>query len=129
MKKLILLLIALSTLAWAAAVTQPLTATFLEKKIKIFDIRTAQEWKETGILPQSIPLTFFDERGGYDLTGFLKALNGQIKPGETFALVCHTGSRTSIVANYLGQNGYNVINLSGGIMSAMQQGMKLVKKP
>ena len=39
------------------------TPQFVEKKMKIIDIRTPAEWRETGIIEGSYTIMFFDEKG------------------------------------------------------------------
>ncbi|NWF66897.1 MAG: rhodanese-like domain-containing protein [Campylobacterales bacterium] len=99
----------------------------LNSNIKIFDIRTESEWKDTGVIKNSILLTFFDEKGMYDAKGFLTELNKNIKPNEEFAIVCRSGSRTKSVSSFLGQLGYNVINFQGGILYIKNLDYKLTK--
>ncbi len=54
-------------------------------------------------------------------------LNKIVKRDEKFALICRTGSRTTMVSNFLGKKlHYNVVNLKGGIMSLVSRGYKLV---
>lgn len=87
---------------------------------KIIDIRTPGEWRETGLLKGAIPIMFFDERGSYDIKKFLTQLGEHVKPGEEFALICRTGSRTRTVSNFLDKElGYKVINVQGGMMYAI----------
>ena len=105
---------------------ETLSQEFLNKNIKIFDIRTQGEWAQTGIVKGSIPLTFFDERGNYDVNKFLAHVHKHVKKGEPFALICQTGSRSRTVASFLGKNGYNVINIQGGIITAPRNNIKLV---
>ncbi len=137
MKRLFLLFIMAAALLDARMCIEPLSKKFLNEKIKIFDIRTQQEWKETGIVKGSIPITFFDERGAYDIPKFLKQMSKHLKKGETFALICRTGSRSKMVADYfafkkdpkvtkhLGEK-INVIDLTGGILEAKSRGITLV---
>ena len=33
----------------------------------IIDIRTSPEWDQTGVIPNSLLITFFDEKGNYDI--------------------------------------------------------------
>ncbi len=100
----------------------------LHSKIKIIDIRTPAEWHDTGILPGAIPITFFDERGRYNVPAFMQELLKHVKPDETFALICHTGSRTKILAEFLSQSYHmHVINLRGGMVYAEAKGMKPVQ--
>lgn len=124
--KWILSLFLLTKLLTADYTAQPIDQKLLDSKIKIIDIRTPGEWKHTGIVKGSIPIMFFDERGNYDLEAFLAELNKNIQPGERFALICDTGSRTKIVGIPLGQEmGYNVIDLKGGIQYAIAKKIPL----
>jgi len=101
------------------------TENFLEKDIKIVDIRTPPEWKQTGIVKGSYTIMFFDEKGGYDMKHFLSELNKIVKDGEKFALICRTGSRTTVIAPFLSQKlGYNVVNLKGGIEKLIKEGYR-----
>jgi len=128
MKKILIgLLLVLSTL-FGTVTNIEVTPQLVENtNLKIIDIRTKSEWKETGIVKGSYTLTFFDERGNYDIDGFLNALNKIIKGNEQFALLCRTGSRTKMVSNFLGRKlNYNVINLQGGILKLIREGYKTV---
>jgi rhodanese-related sulfurtransferase len=119
MKKIILFTL-LSISLFAQVKNQYASQALIDSKIKIIDIRTPAEWRETGLLKGSIPIMFFDERGGYDVKKFLSELSRYVKQNEEFALICRTGSRTSVLAPFLDkQLGYKVINLRGGIMYAI----------
>ena len=120
MKKIILFVALLQTLVFADFKGVD-TATF-EKMVKdgapIIDIRTPDEWKE-GVIPNSHKIMFFDERGEYDINGFLQSLSKVVKDKSTpFILVCRTASRTKMVGAFLAnQVGYaHVKELRGGIM-------------
>jgi len=104
------------------------TAAFVDKNIKIIDIRTAPEWRETGIVKGSYTLTFFDEQGNYNTELFLKELSKIVDKDEPFALICRTGSRTGMLADFLANKlGYNVTNLKGGIVKMIREGYKPVR--
>jgi rhodanese-related sulfurtransferase len=116
MKKIIFTILVLSVSLFAELTNQYITKDFLQSGIPIVDIRTAPEWRETGILPNAIPLTFFDRYGNYNTKDFLKKLNEKVDTTKPFALICHTGNRTSMVSSWLSQElGYKVINLKGGM--------------
>lgn len=103
------------------------TPDFIEKDIKIIDIRTPSEWRETGIVKGAYTLMFFDEQGRFDIQGFLDQLNKIVKKDEQFALICRTGSRTAEVSKFLANEmGYNVINLRGGVMKLRYEGYKFI---
>ena len=128
MKKIVLVLLLTLTSLMAELQTVWATPKFLENKMKIIDIRTAPEWKETGIVKGAYTITFFDERGNYNTENFLAQLNRVVKKGEKFALICRTGSRTTMVSQFLAnKQGYNVVNLNGGMMKLIQEGYKAVR--
>jgi rhodanese-related sulfurtransferase len=103
------------------------TPQFADKNIKIIDIRTPAEWKETGIVKGSYTIMFFDEEGNFSVESFLRQLNMLVKKDEPFALICRVGSRTGMVAEFLSEKlNYKVINLKGGIMKMIHEGYKTV---
>ncbi|MFK5882480.1 MAG: rhodanese-like domain-containing protein [Sulfurospirillum sp.] len=127
MKKIVLVLMLLFGFANAEVMNFPISKNVVNSGKKIIDIRTKAEWKQTGVIKNSILITFFDEMGRYNLPKFLKALNAHIKKNERFALVCRTGHRSRIVAKYLGEHGYHVIDLLGGVQALARDNYKFVK--
>ncbi|BAF70714.1 rhodanese-like domain-containing protein [Nitratiruptor sp. SB155-2] len=95
------------------------------KKLKnegvvLIDIRTPMEWQQTGVVPGSKLLTFFDEFGRYNIDAFMDEFQKLVPTKDTpFVLICRTGSRTATVGNFLAnQMGYtNAMHLAGGIYS------------
>ncbi len=127
MKKLLLLLAFVVTSLFAEVTNIYPDTAFLSKKIPIVDIRTEGEWKETGILKGAIPITFFDEKGGYNIPLFLKELSAKVDVKKPFALICHTGSRTKMVSSFLSQKlGYNVYDMNGGMMYVMGKKLPII---
>lgn len=105
-----------------------LTNALYKSGIKIVDIRTRPEWRQTGIVKGSYPITFFDEKGNYDVKEFLKKLDKVVTPAEHFALICRSGNRTTTVSKLLKKIGYiNVVNLKGGVIAASRNGITFVK--
>lgn len=117
LNKIILSLILLSGYLMADLTREYPSQKILNSKIPIVDIRTPPEWVETGIVKDSIPIMFFNERGGYDVKSFLQKLNEKVDTTKPFALICRTGSRTKLLSTFLSNKmGYDVIDLQGGIM-------------
>ena len=120
-KKILLLIVTLQAILFADFTS--ISADELKKlqveNAPVIDIRTPGEWKETGIIPGSHKIMFFDERGNYDVQKFLDALY-KIAPDKSkpIVLVCRTASRTKIVGDFLSrQVGYQKVrDLKGGIM-------------
>lgn len=127
MKKLFLALSLFATFAFAELRHVDVSENFVKSGVKIIDIRTASEWKDTGIIENSVPITFFDEQGHYDAEAFLAELNKHVKKDREFALICRTGNRTLAVSDFLSKQGYKVVNLKGGIARLITQGYTPVK--
>ena len=124
-KKIILLLTLLSVSLFAELKNQYMTKELLNSKTPIVDIRTPGEWRETGVLKGAIPIMFFNEKGEYNINAFLGELNAKVDTKKEFAIICHTGSRTSMIAPWMSEKlGYKVINIQGG-MDYATRGLKL----
>ena len=96
--------------------------------ISIVDVRRSSEWDQTGIIPNSILLTFFDKKGNYNLDEWYKQLRLKINEGEPIILICRTGRRTKIIAEMMDKKFDNVIyNAKGGITSWINEKLKTVK--
>ena len=116
LKKIILTFMLLATALFADLKNEFITKAFVASKTPIVDIRTAPEWRETGLIKGAIPITFFRRDGSYDARAFLRELNKKVDTSKPFALICHTGSRTAVVSAWLAKElGYKVINLKGGM--------------
>ncbi len=128
MRRIIFGFLLLATSLFAELKQEWATQGFLNKNIKIIDIRTPAEWRETGIVNGSYTIMFFDEQGNYNVPEFLKALDKVVKKDEQFALICRVGSRTGMVSEFLSKDiGYRVINLKGGIMKLISEGYRPVR--
>ena len=96
--------------------------------IPIVDVRRSSEWDQTGIVPNSILLTFFDKKGNYNLDEWYKQLRLKINEGEPIILICRTGRRTRIIAEMMDKKFDNVIyNAKDGITSWIDEKLKTVK--
>lgn len=125
MLKSALLLVFFITTLFGEVINQYPSQALIDSKIKIIDIRTVQEWKETGLLEGAIPLTFFDINGNYNIPLFMRTLHTYVKEGEKFALICHVGSRTAMLSEFLDtEYKMPVINLLGGMEHAKKEGLK-----
>lgn len=106
-----------------------ITYEMLDSNLPIVDVRTPPEWVETGLLKDVIPIMFFNEQGKYDINGFLRELNAKVDTTKPFAIICRTGSRTSMIAPWMSQElGYHVTNVQGG-MEYATKGLKMKTYP
>jgi len=98
-------------------------ATLSASGIAVIDVRTAPEWEETGVIPGSRLLTFFDERGNADPKAWLEKVKGFSKPTDPLIVICRSGKRSKAVSQFLSeQAGYaKVYNVKHGISSWIKE--------
>ena len=96
--------------------------------IPIVDVRSKTEWDQTGVIPNSILLTFFDKEGNYDLNEWYEKLLLEIDEGEPIILMCRSGNRSRIIADMMDKEFDSVIyNAKSGITSWINDKLITVK--
>ena len=96
--------------------------------IPIVDVRSSSEWDQTGVIPTSILLTFFDKEGNYDLDEWYEKLLLETEKGEPIILICRSGNRSRIIAEMMDKEFDNVIyNAKSGITSWIDEKLIIVK--
>ena len=102
--------------------------SLLQKNIPLIDIRRKDEWKSTGIVENSILMTFFDKNGKANTNEWLKELNKIANKNEPVILICRTGRRTGIISKFLSEKvGYRLIyDVTDGITDWIKKGNTVV---
>ena len=102
--------------------------SLLQKKIPLIDIRRKDEWKSTGIVENSILMTFFDKNGKANTNEWLKELNKIAKKNDPIILICRTGRRTGIISKFLSEKvGYRLVyDVTDGITDWIKKGNTVV---
>ena len=96
--------------------------------IPIVDVRSSSEWDQTGVIPTSILLTFFDKEGNYDLDEWYEKLRLEIEEDVPIILICRSGNRSRIIADMMDKEFDNVIyNAKRGITSWIDEKLIIVK--
>ena len=108
-----------------------LTATELAVRPQttvLVDIRTAAEWRQTGIIEGAYTLTFFDAQGQADPPTWLAQLERIASPEDDLVLICRSGARTNMILNFLHrQTDYlNARHLQGGMLGWLEKGLPVV---
>ena len=90
----------------------------MNNNLIIIDVRNKEEWKETGIIPNSILIQMLSSgrtiRKEY-ITELLTTL-GEDKDIKA-AIICHSGGRSSATVALLKDEGYNnIFNISEGMV-------------
>ena len=98
--------------------------SLLQKNIPLIDIRRKDEWKSTGIVENSILMTFFDKNGKANTNEWLKELNKIANKNDPVILICRTGRRTGIISKFLSEKvGYRLIyDVTDGITDWIKTG-------
>jgi rhodanese-related sulfurtransferase len=84
-------------------------------KLKLIDIRTPGEWKQTGVAQGATLINMIQPQGA---TGFLNEVLGKVGGDRTapIALICRTGNRTTQVHQFLKAQGFTqVYNVREGM--------------
>ncbi|WP_425414610.1 rhodanese-like domain-containing protein [Paenibacillus harenae] len=77
------------------------------KAVNLIDVREPDEWQEGHIKEaRSIPLSELQER------------IGELRQGnEDIVLICRSGGRSGKACDYLHAQGFNVVNVTGGMLA------------
>ena len=96
----------------------------INENIVLIDVRRENEFHATGIIKNSITLTFFDDLGNYDIEMWMNEFEKYVKSkDQKFVLICAHANRTTVIGNFLIDQGYtNVAHLYGGIALWFDEG-------
>ena len=100
-----------------------------KNNILIVDVRRSSEWDQTGVVPKSILLTFFDKEGNYNYDEWYEKLLLEIDEGKPIILICRTGRRTKIIAKMMEIKKFDniIYNAKHGITSWIDEKLITVK--
>jgi rhodanese-related sulfurtransferase len=89
--------------------------TTFDESVVLLDVREDDEWQRGHAAgAQHIPM------------GEVPARIAEIDAGAKLFVVCHLGGRSMRVAQYLAQNGYAPVNVSGGMQAWADAGRPVV---
>ena len=87
--------------------------------VTVVDVRTPDEWRETGVIGGSRQLTYT----GVD-PQWLEKMKAIAPPDQPVAVICRTGGRSAAAAKLLDQSGYKKIyNAQGGMTAWIKAGL------
>jgi len=100
----------------------------LAEGVKIVDLRTAGEWKQTGVIAGANMITLFDERGRADPEAWKKELSTVSAPDQPVILICRSGNRTGVAAKMLNETMPNrkIYNVKEGMNAWVKAGQPVV---
>ena len=85
-------------------------------QMMLIDVRSPQEWRQTGIAPGASKVTIHDPGG---LPGFVDAVKATVSGNldEVIAVICASGGRSTIVHQALPEAGFTrVMNIREGML-------------
>ncbi len=99
----------------------------IEQGVPVIDVRLPEEWRATGVIPDSYLMTFFDHRGNYDLNGWLSQLFQIAKPSEPVVIICEVGNRSQVISHFLSEGvGFSeVYDATGGMSEWVSKSMPI----
>lgn len=90
--------------------------TLLQQGAPLFDIRRPDEWRQTGMVEGSRPLTYVDGAGRVN-PDILPSIQAQVAKDAPIVLICRTGNRSGTLARDLAEKGYTrIYNVEDGIV-------------
>ncbi|MEM7292617.1 MAG: rhodanese-like domain-containing protein [Pseudomonadota bacterium] len=98
--------------------------SLLDAGTPIVDVRTSDEWRETGVISDSHLLTFFDGLGRFDAEAWYAQFEKVAGPETPVILICHSGTRSKVIGFWLSQSleYHTVYNVSRGIVDWRKNG-------
>lgn len=121
---LLLSLLSLNALAELSELSDAEVKTLINEGVPVIDVRTADEWQETGVIKGSHLITYYTSDGKFDTNAWLKELSKVAESGEPIILVCRTGRRSSKIGELLDSKlGYEkVSHMKGGMVEWIKDG-------
>lgn len=98
-------------------------ALVADKDVLLVDIRTPEEWKQTGVVEGALLVTYTTPEA------FVQMVTPHLKPGQRLGLICRSGNRTSRAAQQIAPlvGDTTVLDVQGGMNRVLGQGYKPVK--
>ncbi len=96
-------------------------------RLTIIDIRTPEEWRQTGVVPGAKRVNLYVTGGAAAfLSGILEAVGGDRT--APLALICRTGNRSAKAAAYLRAQGFSAVTDIGEGMAGGSKGPGWIKR-
>ena len=99
---------------WGAAVPE-ITVADLPADAYLLDVRENPEW-ESGHAPEAVLLPMSVIQGRVD----------EVPRDRPVYVVCHSGGRSAQVAAWLNQQGFDAVNVTGGMLAWAHSGRPVV---
>ena len=96
--------------------------------VPVYDIRTPEEWRQTGVVEGSRKLTFFTANGGVN-PEFMQRFSAEVGKNDPVILICRSVNRADVLGRHLVERlGYSrVYNVEDGIRGWIADELPVVR--
>ena len=99
-------------------------SNLIEKKIKIIDVRTQNEWKSTGIIKGSFLMSLLNKNKKFIFQDWYEIFNNKFHRNKSIIFICASGVRSNYISHLVKKKKPDLIvyNLKKGINSWIRSG-------
>ena len=102
-------------------------SNLIEKKIKIIDVRTQNEWKSTGIIKGSFLISLLNKNKKFIFEEWYEMFKNQFDNNKSIIFICASGVRSNYISHLVKKKKPDLIvyNLKKGINYWIRSGYKI----
>ena len=102
-------------------------SNLIEKKIKIIDVRTQNEWKSNGIIKGSFLRSLLNKNKKFIFEDWYKMFNNDFGRNKSIIFICASGVRSNYISHLVKNKDPDLIvyNLKKGINNWIRSGYKI----
>ena len=102
-------------------------SNLIEKKIKIIDVRTQNEWKSNGIIKGSFLRSLLNKNKKFNFGDWYRMFNNDFGRNKSVIFVCASGVRSNYISHLVKNKSPDLIvyNLKKGINNWIRSGYKI----
>ena len=102
-------------------------SNLIEKKIKIIDVRTQDEWKSNGIIKGSFLRSLLNKNKKFIFEDWYKMFNNDFGRNKSIIFICASGVRSNYISHLVKNKNPDLIvyNLKKGINNWIRSGFKI----
>ena len=102
-------------------------SNLIEKKIKIIDVRTQNEWKSTGIIKGSFLISLLNKNKKFIFEEWYEMFNSKFGRKKAIIFICASGIRSNYISHLVKNKEPDLIvyNLKKGINNWIRSGYKI----
>ena len=102
-------------------------SNLIERKIKIIDVRTQNEWKSTGVIKGSFLISLLNKNKKFIFEDWYKMFNNDFGRNKSIIFICASGVRSNYISHLVKNKNPDLIvyNLKKGINNWIRSGYKI----